>query len=66
MIMVTFIRYPAVCIFSTGDELESSKDKFKGYIKDTNSLMIQQILEKDNYEGKIFNLGVVRDKYVNM
>lgn len=57
--IVLFPRYPTICIFSTGDELDSNKD---GSIRDTNSLMIKQILEQDGYLGQILNLGVVRDK----
>jgi len=64
--LVKFIRYPTVWIFSTGDELESNKDSHVGYIRDTNSVMIQQILEQDNYKGHIFNYGIIRDKCVNV
>lgn len=64
--MVKFIRYPTVWIFSTGDELESIKDSHDGYIRDTNSVMIKQILEQDSYRGQIFNYGIIRDKCVNV
>lgn len=59
-----FLRYPTVWIFSTGDELQSNKDTYPGYIRDTNSIMINQILEQDKYLGQVLNYGVVRDKYV--
>ncbi|XP_060857084.1 gephyrin [Metopolophium dirhodum] len=57
------IKYPTIWIFSTGDELESNKDSHGGYIRDTNSVMIQQILEQDNYKGHIFNYGIIRDNW---
>jgi molybdopterin biosynthesis enzyme len=60
--LVKFKRYPTVWIFSTGDELEN----ISGYIRDTNSVMIKQILEQDHYKGQVFNFGIVRDKYVNV
>ncbi|XP_026817764.1 gephyrin [Rhopalosiphum maidis] len=53
------IKYPTVCIFSTGDELEN----ISGYIRDTNSVMIKQILEQDHYKGQVFNFGIVRDNW---
>lgn len=60
---IKFIRYPNVCIFSTGDELiECEKDAHYGYIRDTNSTMIKQTIEQDNYMGEIFNYGIVKDK----
>lgn len=58
-LFLIFLRYPTVCIFSSGDELDSNKD---GSIRDTNSLMIKQILEQDGYLGQILNFGIVRDK----
>lgn len=64
--MVKFNRYPTVWIFSTGDELESNKDSHGGYIRDTNSVMIKQILEQDNFKGQIFNYGIIRDKWVKV
>lgn len=57
-----FIRYPTVWIFSTGDELKSNEDD--GYIRDTNSLMIKQLLAQDKYMGSVYNRGIFRDKYV--
>lgn len=59
-----FIRYPTVWIYSTGDELKSNEDKHHSCIRDTNSLMIKQLLEQDNYEGSVFIGGVIRDKCV--
>jgi molybdopterin biosynthesis enzyme len=59
-----FIRYPTVWIYSTGDELENNKNPCHNCIRDTNSLMIKQLLEQDNYKGSVFNGGVIRDKYV--
>lgn len=64
--MVKFKRYPAVFIFSTGDELKSTKDSHGDYIRDTNSVMIKQILEQDHYKGHVSNFGIVRDKCVNL
>lgn len=61
---MTYIRYPTIWIFSTGDELKCNEDKFSGYIRDTNSIMIAQILEQDKYTGQVLNYGVVRDKWV--
>lgn len=57
------IKYPAVLIFSTGDELKSIKDSHGDYIRDTNSFMIKQILEQDHYKGQVFNFGIVRDNW---
>lgn len=57
------IKYPTVWIFATGDELKSDKDSHGGYIRDTNSVMIKQILEQDNYKGQIFNYGIIRDNW---
>jgi len=59
------LRYPTVCIFSTGDELKSINDTHYGYIRDTNSIMIEQILKQDTYMGQVLNFGIARDKYVN-
>jgi len=53
-----------VCIFSTGDELVSNYCKRDGCIQDTNSIMIEQILDLDHYEGLVINSGIVKDKYV--
>ncbi|XP_060843810.1 gephyrin isoform X1 [Rhopalosiphum padi] len=53
------IKYPTIWIFSTGDELEN----ISGYIRDTNSVMIKQILEQDHYKGQVFNFGIVRDNW---
>lgn len=61
---MTFIRYPTICIFSTGDELQTKEEADRGYIRDTNSVMIKQILEQDDYRGKVFISGIVRDKCV--
>lgn len=62
--MMIFIRFPTVCIFSTGDELQNIEEADRGYIRDTNSVMIKQILEQDGYMGKVFICGIVRDKCV--
>lgn len=61
--LVIFFRYPTVWIFSTGDELiDCKKDIIYGYIRDTNSVMIKQTIEQDNYKGEVFNCGIVKDK----
>lgn len=64
MFALMFIRYPTIYIFSTGDELKSLNNTHSGHIRDTNSVMIKQILEQDNYRGQVLNCGIVRDKYV--
>ncbi|XP_025190932.1 gephyrin [Melanaphis sacchari] len=57
------IKYPTVSIFSTGDELQSIEDSCNSCIRDTNSVMIKQILEQDHYKGQVFNFGIVRDNW---
>lgn len=56
-------RYPSICIFSTGDEIGNGQGT---QIRDTNSVMIKQILEQDNYMGKVFLTGVAKDKCVHL
>lgn len=62
--LLIFFRFPSVCIFSTGDELVSDYGTYHDRTQDTNSLMIEQILDQDNYEGFVINSGIVKDKYV--
>ncbi|VVC25297.1 Hypothetical protein CINCED_3A010848 [Cinara cedri] len=57
------IIYPSVCIFSTGDEIGNGQGT---QIRDTNSVMIKQILAQDNYMGKVFLTGVAKDNWIDL
>ncbi|XP_050438861.1 gephyrin-like isoform X2 [Adelges cooleyi] len=61
----TKTKYPRVWIISTGDELKSNENASLGYIRDTNSSMIEDILCHDRF----FNVccrNIIKDNWFDL